>query len=117
MVLQVQIVRFHFLCDNLDIGFSQNWRYPLGGPHNKDYSILGSILGSPHFGKLPHRDSSAKISRLVGLKRCDLAGCACLRPYKSCACTLKGEDVPSLTWIPAAWFKLQCDTRIMHLPA
>ena len=25
----------------------------LGGPHNKDYSILGSILGSPYFGKLP----------------------------------------------------------------
>ena len=26
----------------------------LGGPHNKDYSILGSILGSPYFGKLPN---------------------------------------------------------------
>ena len=26
-----------------------------GGPHNKDYSILGSILGSPYFGKLPYR--------------------------------------------------------------
>ena len=25
-----------------------------GGPHNKDYSILGSILGSPYFGKLPN---------------------------------------------------------------
>ena len=25
----------------------------LGVPHNKDYSILGSILGSPYFGKLP----------------------------------------------------------------
>ena len=24
-----------------------------GGPQNKDYSILGSILGSPYFGKLP----------------------------------------------------------------
>ena len=23
-----------------------------GGPHNKDYNLLGSILGSPHFGKL-----------------------------------------------------------------
>ena len=22
--------------------------------HNKDYSILGSILGSPYFGKLPN---------------------------------------------------------------
>ena len=24
------------------------------GPYNKDYSILGSILGSPYFGKLPY---------------------------------------------------------------
>ena len=24
----------------------------MGGPNNKDYSILGSILGSPYFGKL-----------------------------------------------------------------
>ena len=36
------------------------WRFPkirgtfLGGPNNKDYSILGSILGSPNFGKLPY---------------------------------------------------------------
>ena len=26
---------------------------PLGNPHNKGYSISGSILGSPYFGKLP----------------------------------------------------------------
>ena len=25
-----------------------------GGSHNKDCSILGSILGSPYFGKLPY---------------------------------------------------------------
>ena len=25
-----------------------------GGPHNKDSSILGSILRSPSLGKLPH---------------------------------------------------------------
>ena len=25
----------------------------MGGPNNKDYSILGSILGSPYFEKLP----------------------------------------------------------------
>ena len=25
-----------------------------GDPYNKDYSILGSILGSPYFGKLPN---------------------------------------------------------------
>ena len=26
----------------------------LGGPYNKDYSILGSRLGSPYFGRLPY---------------------------------------------------------------
>ena len=35
------------------------WGFPkirgtfFGGPHNKDYNILGSILGSTYFGKLP----------------------------------------------------------------
>ena len=33
---------------------SQNWGVPFWGPNNKDYSILGSILGSPYFGKLPY---------------------------------------------------------------
>ena len=28
--------------------------YHFKGPHNKDYSILGSKLGSPYFGKLPY---------------------------------------------------------------
>ena len=32
---------------------SQNKGYHFGDPHNKDYSILGSILGSPYFGKPP----------------------------------------------------------------
>ena len=27
---------------------------PFRGPYNKDSSILGFILGSPYFGKLPH---------------------------------------------------------------
>ena len=37
------------------------WGFPkirgtfVGGPYNKDYSILVSILGSPYFGKLPFR--------------------------------------------------------------
>ena len=29
----------------LVIGVSQNWGYLFGGPHNKDYRILGFILG------------------------------------------------------------------------
>ena len=33
------------------MGISNNSGCPFGGPYNKDYSILGSILGSPHFGK------------------------------------------------------------------
>ena len=42
---------------------SMKWGFPKirgtffwGGPHNKDYSILGSILGSPYFGKLPNTE-------------------------------------------------------------
>ena len=27
---------------------------PFGGPYKKDYSIMGSILGSPYLGKLPY---------------------------------------------------------------
>ena len=33
---------------------SPNYGYHVGGPYNKDCSILGSILGSPYFGKLPY---------------------------------------------------------------
>ena len=36
------------------MGVSQNRGYPFGGPNSKDYSILGSILGSPYFGKLQY---------------------------------------------------------------
>ena len=36
------------------MGVSQNYGYLVGGPYNKDYSILGSILGYPDFGKLPY---------------------------------------------------------------
>ena len=34
---------------------SQDWGYLFRGPYSKDYIIFGSILGSPHFGKLPYR--------------------------------------------------------------
>ena len=37
------------------MGVSQHYGYLLGDPYNKDYSILGSLLGSPNFGKLPYR--------------------------------------------------------------
>ena len=36
------------------MGVSQNQGYLFGGPYNKDYSMLGSILGYPNCGKLPY---------------------------------------------------------------
>ena len=38
------------------MGISSNWGHPFGGPHDKDYGILGCILGCPYFGKLPNMD-------------------------------------------------------------
>ena len=55
------------------MGVSQNQGYLFGGPYNKDYSILGSILGSPYFGKLPdqsvrtHKSGSFPDIRAQGL--------------------------------------------------
>ena len=51
------------LMELVHVGSSQNWGYLFGGPHNKDYSILGSILGSPYLGKLPCKSkcSSSKV--------------------------------------------------------
>ena len=37
-----------------EMGASQNWGYHFRSPNNKDYSVLGSILGSPYLGKLPN---------------------------------------------------------------
>ena len=34
------------------MGVSQDWGYPFGGPRAKHYCNWGSILGSPHLGKL-----------------------------------------------------------------
>ena len=36
------------------MGVSHNYGYLFGGSYNKDCSALGSILGSPYFGKLPY---------------------------------------------------------------
>ena len=41
----------------LEVGFGcfpKLW-YLFGGPNNKDYSILGCILGFPYLEKLPFR--------------------------------------------------------------
>ena len=40
-------------CCESDVGFPKiRDACQFGGPYNKDYSILGSTLGSPNFGKL-----------------------------------------------------------------
>ena len=50
------------------------WGFPkimgtfLGGPNKKDYSILGSILGSPYFGKLPSSTGSGISGQHVGIR-------------------------------------------------
>ena len=36
------------------IGVPKIKGYHFEGPNNKDFSILGSRLGSPYFGKLPY---------------------------------------------------------------
>ena len=38
----------------MEMGVSPIWGYHFEGPNNKDLSILGSMLGSPYFGKLPN---------------------------------------------------------------
>ena len=35
--------------------FPKIWSTIFRGPNNKDYNILGSILGSPYLGKLPFK--------------------------------------------------------------
>ena len=49
------IAQIHLL--HPSIGHLRLSRYPIGGPYNKDYSIWGSILGFPYFGKLPYWDN------------------------------------------------------------
>ena len=39
---------------------------PFWDLNNKDHSILGSILGSPYFGKLPYSDHYTGFLRYVG---------------------------------------------------
>ena len=43
-------------------GFPKLGGLPFLGPHNKDYNIFGSILGSPYFGKLPYKLKSNHMS-------------------------------------------------------
>ena len=49
------------------MGVSQNQGYHFRGPHNKDYSILGSILGLPYFGKLPYIEVRKVTMKIIGV--------------------------------------------------
>ena len=50
------------------------WGFPkirgnlFGGPYNKDYSILGSILGSPYFGELPYANPKRRESPDIAIR-------------------------------------------------
>ena len=47
--------------------FGGIWEFlKIGGSYNKDfYSMLGSILGSPYFGKLPYEEPPLLKSRAL----------------------------------------------------
>ena len=47
---------FYFLDPARGLGRrGEDLAVPFWGPHNKDYSTLGSMLGYPYFAKLPFR--------------------------------------------------------------
>ena len=46
-----------FIWEIIGIRVSQKQGYLFGDPHNKDHSILGSILGSPYLGKVPYHEN------------------------------------------------------------
>ena len=52
-----------------NMGVSQNQGTIFRGPHNKDYSLLGSILGSPYLGKLPYLAVQDVTFTILGLRR------------------------------------------------
>ena len=62
------------------LGVSQTQGYHFGGPYNKNYNIVGSILGSPYLGKLPTCPKK---------KMCDSQGFYCRRSLCTLCVTLK----------------------------
>ena len=49
--------------EKMQVGVSQNYGYPFGGPNSKDSNISGSISVVPYFGELP---SVHQIQRATG---------------------------------------------------
>ena len=52
----------HVVAARKEKRLSQNWGYLFAGPYKKDYSTLGSILGSPYFGKLSTKLQSLSLA-------------------------------------------------------
>ena len=98
------------------------WEFPkimgtlLGGPHSKDHNILGSILESPYFGKLPYpcyvnlMPSSLAASQSFGRKSLqnDTLLCGVSASWKGMG--NQGSSVylgvMSKMAIPAVWYNL-----------
>ena len=47
------------------------WGFSVWGPHNKDYDILGSILGSPYLGNYPLRPRLVEAVNEIPLPRAE----------------------------------------------
>ena len=82
------------------MGDSQNYGYPFGGPYNKDYNILGSTLGSPHFGKLPKGSGGGEDPVPCGVISLRRGGGPCLAIRK----TISDSELP--TGLAVVGFKL-----------
>ena len=50
----------------MQVGVSQNYGYPFGGPNSKDSNISESISVVPYFGELPSVPSVHQIQRATG---------------------------------------------------
>ena len=61
------------MCSGLGFGSFPKKRFHFGGPCNEDYSALGSMLRSSHFGKLPFRVRLSFLARPYKVLDEDLA--------------------------------------------
>ena len=58
-----QSPKTHSQIQSMQMGVSQNCGEIFLGPSNKDHHILGSILGSPYFWKLPNQGASGDVGQ------------------------------------------------------
>ena len=84
---------------------SSIWEFPkirgtlLWGPHIKDYCILGSILGSPHFGKLKdvYIDRGVHVRSSVGSRLIASGETVCCKPQPSRHCCFVNPEPGNFT--------------------